>query len=275
MQLLQICRLHIHDVNLPFHHIPKVLYWIEIWWLEFIWVKWTHCHVQETSLRWFALWHGALSCWKYIRRWYTVVIKGWTCQKQYSGRLWCLNNPQLVLSVPRKYPTHHYTTTSSLNRWYKAGWIHAFIFFTPNSDSTIWISQQIETQIRQIFSNLFQSMAPQLDPHKALGSAIQHTPAQLSFHVQSLLNPLSPRSDARFELQHVVFTTSRCLNAWSCCHVIGWLAICVIKQLNGVPIKWPVSVYITRGGMVHRCQGSERTSVRGSRFDMISVQPGK
>ncbi len=32
-QFLQICRLHIHDVNLPFHHIPKVLYWIEIWWL--------------------------------------------------------------------------------------------------------------------------------------------------------------------------------------------------------------------------------------------------
>ncbi len=55
MQLLQICRLHIHDVNLPFHHIPKVLYWIEIWWLEAIWGKWTHCHVQETSLRWFEL----------------------------------------------------------------------------------------------------------------------------------------------------------------------------------------------------------------------------
>ncbi len=31
-QLLQICRLHIHDENFPFHHIPKVLYWIEIWW---------------------------------------------------------------------------------------------------------------------------------------------------------------------------------------------------------------------------------------------------
>ncbi len=25
-QLLQICQLHIHDANLPFHHIPKVLY---------------------------------------------------------------------------------------------------------------------------------------------------------------------------------------------------------------------------------------------------------
>lgn len=32
-QLLQICRLHTHDANLLFHHIPKVLYWIEIWWL--------------------------------------------------------------------------------------------------------------------------------------------------------------------------------------------------------------------------------------------------
>ncbi len=32
-QLLQICRLHIHDANLPFHHITKMLYWIEIWWL--------------------------------------------------------------------------------------------------------------------------------------------------------------------------------------------------------------------------------------------------
>ncbi len=44
--------------------------------------------------------------------------------------------------------------------------------------------------------------------------------------------PFLPHSDARFELQQVVFTTSRCLNALSCCHVIGWLAICVTKQLN-------------------------------------------
>ncbi len=32
-QLLHICPLHIHDANLLFHHITKVLYWIEIWWL--------------------------------------------------------------------------------------------------------------------------------------------------------------------------------------------------------------------------------------------------
>ncbi len=33
-------------------------------------------------------------------------------------------------------------------------------------------------------------------------------------------------------------------------------------------------IYI-RGGMVHRCHGSVRTSVRGSRFDTISVQQEK
>ncbi len=39
-----------------------------------------------------------------IRRWYTVIIKGWTWserdghgQKQYSGSLWRLNDAQLVL----------------------------------------------------------------------------------------------------------------------------------------------------------------------------------
>ncbi len=30
----------------------------------------------------------------------------------------------------------------SLNRWDEAGWIHAFMFYTPNSDSTVWMSQQ-------------------------------------------------------------------------------------------------------------------------------------
>lgn len=27
----KICCLHIYDVNLPFHHITKVRFWIEIW----------------------------------------------------------------------------------------------------------------------------------------------------------------------------------------------------------------------------------------------------
>ncbi len=48
----RFCRLHIHDANLPFHHIPKVLYW-DLVSVEAIWGKWTNCHVQETSLKWF------------------------------------------------------------------------------------------------------------------------------------------------------------------------------------------------------------------------------
>lgn len=29
--------------------------------------------------------------------------------------------------MQRKYSPHHYTTITSLNHWYKAGWIHAFM----------------------------------------------------------------------------------------------------------------------------------------------------
>ncbi len=67
------------SANLPFYYIPKVLYWIEIWWL---WnlnkVNSFSCSRNQSEMSW-ALWHGALSCWKVaIRRWSTVVIKGWT-----------------------------------------------------------------------------------------------------------------------------------------------------------------------------------------------------
>ena len=43
--------------------------------------------------------------------------------------------------MPKRYSPHHYTTSSSLNCWYKAGWIHAFMLFKPNSDPTIWMLQ--------------------------------------------------------------------------------------------------------------------------------------
>ncbi len=82
-QLLQICRLLIHDVNLPFHHTPKVLYWIEIWWLwrpfgKVATIMSPSCSRNQSEMIW-ALWHGALSCWKWSSEdGYTVVIKGWT-----------------------------------------------------------------------------------------------------------------------------------------------------------------------------------------------------
>ncbi len=64
-QLLQICRLHIHDANLPFHHIPKELYW----WRSgdcggyLSKVNSLSCSRNKSEMI-FALWHGALSCWK-------------------------------------------------------------------------------------------------------------------------------------------------------------------------------------------------------------------
>ncbi len=57
--------------------------------------KWTHCHVQETSLRWFELCdmehYPARSS---IRRWVHCSHKGMNMVHQYSGRLWCLNKAQ-------------------------------------------------------------------------------------------------------------------------------------------------------------------------------------
>ncbi len=40
IQLLQIYELHIHDVNLPFLHIPKGLFW-DLETVEVVWVHWT------------------------------------------------------------------------------------------------------------------------------------------------------------------------------------------------------------------------------------------
>ncbi len=67
-QLLQNCRLHIHYANLPFHHIPKVLYCIEIWWL---WrpFEWSELIAMFKKPVWDDVSFVTL---------YTVVIKGWT-----------------------------------------------------------------------------------------------------------------------------------------------------------------------------------------------------
>ncbi len=79
--------------------------------VEVIWVKWTHCHVQETSLRWFDLCDmvhypaGSTSE-------DGTLVDG---QKQYSGRLWFKR--WWYSKCAKKIPPHHYTTITSLNRW--------------------------------------------------------------------------------------------------------------------------------------------------------------
>ncbi len=132
--------------------------------MEVIWVKWTHCHVQETSLRWFELCDGALS-------FHRLLAAVFLLTNRYFWHLRSFESfPETFRGKPQCFMGLHLPIT---NVWH-----------------------------------------------------------QQPFHVQSHLNPLSSHSDARFELQQVVFTTFRCLNALSCCHVIGWLVFCVTKQLN-------------------------------------------
>ena len=65
MQLLQICCLHIHDVNLPFHHIPqRCSIGLRFWDCGGHWstVNSLSCSRNQFEMIW-ALWH-ALSWWK-------------------------------------------------------------------------------------------------------------------------------------------------------------------------------------------------------------------
>ncbi len=75
----------------------------------------------------------------------TVVIKGWTWSATILSRLWRLNYAQLVLRVPKcakkisLTPLHHHHQPEPLRQ---GRMIHAFMFFTANSDPSIWMSQQ-------------------------------------------------------------------------------------------------------------------------------------
>ncbi len=102
-QLLQIRRLHIHDANLPFQHIPKMLYWTEIWWL------WRLEYSELTVMFKKPVWDDLsfvtrrVTLMKVaIRRWVHCGHKGMDMvSKQWSGRLWHLNDAQLVQRGPQ------------------------------------------------------------------------------------------------------------------------------------------------------------------------------
>ncbi len=160
-QLLQICRhillfvpifiltyIYIYIFSCVMFHcfifIFCTVHWADLSWLTF------HYWLYPV---WLCMWRiiQNLEPRSSIRRCYTVVIKGWTWSATILRLTVAFKQCSIGTnqSVPRKYPPHHYTTTTSLNHWDKAGWIHAFMFFTPNSDPTIWMSQQKSRLIRQ------------------------------------------------------------------------------------------------------------------------------
>lgn len=82
------------------HTRPTTSRWcpsIEIWWLEAMQGLWTHCHIQEASLRSPFMLEGAS-----MIIWGTVGIKGVRGQQPYSGTF--LNNVQSVLKDPKNIP---------------------------------------------------------------------------------------------------------------------------------------------------------------------------
>ncbi len=92
---------------------------------------------------------------------YTLVIKGWTWQQQYSGRLWRLNNAQLVQRGPKctkkRSPTplhHHQPEPLRQGRMDPCFLIIYAKFWLYHLN----VTTEIEThQTRQHFSNLLLS----------------------------------------------------------------------------------------------------------------------
>lgn len=83
---------------------------------------------------------------------------------------------------------------------------------------------------------IFLFFSPRFSCCENLTYVLRPAPQQArSLHSKSLTTVLFPHSDAHFELQQDVFSTSTWLNASYYCHVIGWLAICLHKKSNVVP----------------------------------------
>ncbi len=119
--------------------------------VEAIWVKWTHYHVQETSLWWFEL-CDIILLEEAIRRWIH-------CSQTWSATigcgLWRLNNSQFILWSPKcakKYIPH----TVTLRRGRMDPCFHVlYAKFWPYH---LNVAAEIEAhQTRQRFSNLLSS----------------------------------------------------------------------------------------------------------------------
>lgn len=112
--------------------IPKVLHWIWIWWL------WRPCEYSELNVMLkeqvgddSRFGTGSVTlCF--------VVMKGMDVVSNNTQVGCCFNDSHLELRDPKcaKKDLPCYYSTTSLNHWYKAAWIHDFVLFTPNSDST-------------------------------------------------------------------------------------------------------------------------------------------
>ncbi len=127
--------------------------WISRSTTSHIWVKWTHCHVQETSLRWFELCdmvhYPAGSSYQKIHCSHEGMDMVSNNTHVDCGVKWVLIGNKGPKVSQENIP---HTITPPPPAWIfqtrQDGSMDPFMFFTPNSDPTIWMSQQKSRLIR-------------------------------------------------------------------------------------------------------------------------------
>ncbi len=119
------------------------------------------CSRNQSEMIW-ALWRCIILLEVASEDGYTVVIKGWHGQQQYSGRLWRLNDAQLVLRGSKcakkisPTPLHHYHQPEPLRQSRMDPCFH--VLYTKFWPYHLNVAAEIETrQIRQRFSILLLS----------------------------------------------------------------------------------------------------------------------
>lgn len=143
-----IASMHIRDVNLMFQHIPKALYWIEIWWLwkpseyrgltVMLESEW-----RETNLRLLNFVTYVLSSQKKpSEHRYTVVMKS----RRNNAQVGC-GVFQLVLMCTKKNISHHPPKQGRMDpcfipvKWHSRNWDWQYIsnlLFSSFSEP-VWI----------------------------------------------------------------------------------------------------------------------------------------
>lgn len=80
--LLKICQLQFLDANLPFHHIPLVLYWFEI-----IWALWPSILLEAAIIMWVHWGHKVIDTMKRNRPSYDAHLVAWGQNTQVDNLL--------------------------------------------------------------------------------------------------------------------------------------------------------------------------------------------
>ncbi len=135
---------HRCESPVPPHPKGALLDW-DLVTVEVIWVKWTHCHVQETSLRWFELCDMVhYPAGSSIRRWLHCSHKGYDMVSNNTQVGLVLRGPRCAEKISPT-PLHHHHQPEPLRQGRMDPCFHVlYAKFWPY----IWMSQRKSRLIR-------------------------------------------------------------------------------------------------------------------------------